>query len=201
MRLTFTLDDVLRNKTVQIGKIYKKYIDPDIDLESLDFSTNNYEKIFNFESRKEYEKFLYEDFVFEIFAEATACEKTLDKKLNLWLIEQENNEDLQDELKIAFSNPMEFNASIGYTYFFLSKMATRIREVFLPSDSSEIWERSDVLVTADPKLIQNKPEGKTVIKIENDYNRNLTADYTFNSLADFLQDKEILITLTGKYKH
>lgn len=201
MRLTFTLDDVLRNKTVQIGKIYKKYIDPDIDLESLDFSTNNYEKIFNFESRKEYEKFLYEDFVFEIFAEATACEKTLDKKLNLWLIEQENNEDLQDELKIAFSNPMEFNASIGYTYFFLSKMATRIREVFLPLDSSEIWERSDVLVTADPKLIQNKPEGKTVIKIENDYNRNLTADYTFNSLADFLQDKEILITLTGKYKH
>ena len=201
MRLTFTLDDVLRNKTVQIGKIYKKYIDPDIDLESLDFSTNNYEKIFNFESRKEYEKFLYEDFVFEIFAEATACEKTLDKKLNLWLIEQENNEDLQDELKIAFSNPMEFNASIGYTYFFLSKMATRIREVFLPSDSSEIWKRSDVLVTADPKLIQSKPEGKTVIKIENDYNRNLTADYTFNSLADFLQDKEILITLTGKYKH
>lgn len=201
MRLTFTLDDVLRNKTVQIGKIYKKYIDPDIDLESLDFSTNNYEKIFNFESRKEYEKFLYEDFVFEIFAEATACEKTLDKKLNLWLIEQENNEDLQDELKIAFSNPMEFNASIGYTYFFLSKMATRIREVFLPSDSSEIWERSDVLVTADPKLIQSKPEGKTVIKIENDYNRNLTADYTFKSLADFLQDKEILITLTGKYKH
>ena len=201
MRLTFTLDDVLRNKTVQIGKIYKKYIDPDINLENLDFSTNNYEKIFNFESRKEYEKFLYEDFVFEIFAEATACEKTLDKKLNLWLIEQENNEDLQDELKIAFSNPMEFNASIGYTYFFLSKMATRIREVFLPSDSSEIWERSDVLVTADPKLIQSKPEGKTVIKIENDYNRNLTADYTFNSLADFLQDKEILITLTGKYKH
>ena len=72
MRLTFTIDDVLRNKTVQFGKIYKKYIDPDIDLESLDFSTNDYERIFNFESRKEYEKFLYEDFVFEILAEASA---------------------------------------------------------------------------------------------------------------------------------
>lgn len=200
MRLTFTLDDVLRNKTVQFGKIYKKYIDPDIDLESLDFSTNNYEKIFNFESKKEYEKFLYEDFVFEIFAEASACEKTLDKKLNLWLIEQENNDELEDELKVAITNPMEFNASIGYTYFFLSKMATRVREVFFPVDSAEIWERSDVLVTADPKLIQSKPEGKTVIKIENDYNRKLTADYTFNSLSDFLLDKEIIVNLTKKYK-
>lgn len=200
MRLTFTIDDVLRNKTVQFGKIYKKYIDPDIDLESLDFSTNDYERIFNFESRKEYEKFLYEDFVFEIFAEASACEKTLDKKLNLWLIEQENNDDLEDELKVAITNPMEFNASIGYTYFFLSKMATRVREIFLPTDSSEIWERSDVLVTADPKLLQNKPEGKTVIKIENDYNKNLEADYTFSSLSDFLLDKEIIVNLTKKYK-
>ena len=200
MRLTFTIDDVLRNKTVQFGKIYKKYIDPDIDLESLDFSTNDYERIFNFESRKEYEKFLYEDFVFEIFAEASACEKTLDKKLNLWLIEQENNDDLEDELKVAITNPMEFNASIGYTYFFLSKMATRVREIFLPADSSEIWERSDVLVTADPKLLQNKPEGKTVIKIENDYNKNLEADYTFSSLSDFLLDKEIIVNLTKKYK-
>lgn len=200
MRLTFTIDDVLRNKTVQFGKIYKKYIDPDIDLESLDFSTNDYERIFNFESRKEYEKFLYEDFVFEIFAEASTCEKTLDKKLNLWLIEQENNDDLEDELKVAITNPMEFNASIGYTYFFLSKMATRVREIFLPADSSEIWERSDVLVTADPKLLQNKPEGKTVIKIENDYNKNLEADYTFSSLSDFLLDKEIIVNLTKKYK-
>ena len=124
----------------------------------------------------------------------------MDKKLNLWLIEQENNDDLEDELKVAITNPMEFNASIGYTYFFLSKMATRVREIFLPADSSEIWERSDVLVTADPKLLQNKPEGKTVIKIENDYNKNLEADYTFSSLSDFLLDKEIIVNLTKKYK-
>ena len=49
MKLCLTLDDVLRNKTVQLGKIYKKYIKPTIDLETLDFSTNNYEDIFEFE--------------------------------------------------------------------------------------------------------------------------------------------------------
>ena len=195
MRLCFTLDDVLRNKTVQIGKIYKKYIDPDINLEELDFSTNNYERIFGFENKKEFEKFLYEDYVFEIFAEATACDKMLDKKLNLWLIEQENNDELNEKLEVSLSNPMEFNASIGYTYFFVSKMATRIREIFLPVDSQEIWDKCDVLVTADPKLLSSKPEGKLSVKIENDYNSDKPSDYTYASLSDFLQDEEIVKTL------
>ena len=199
MKLCLTLDDVLRNKTVQLGKIYKKYIKPSIDLETLDFSTNNYEDIFEFKSKKEFNKFLYEDYVFEVFGEATACEKTLDKKLNLWLLEQENNDDLQHKLEVSLSNPKEFNASIGCTCFFLSKMATRIRDIFFPADSSEIWNRCDVLITADPGLLNNKPEGKTSIKIENDYNKDCEADYTYNSLAEFLQDKEIIITLDKKY--
>lgn len=199
MKICLTLDDVLRNKTVQLGKIYKKYINPDIDLETLDFSTNNYEEIFGFKSRKEFNKFLYEDYVFEIFGEATACEKTLDKKLNLWLLEQENNDDLQNKLQVSISNPREFNASIGCTCFFLSKMATRIREMFFPADSNDIWEKCDVLITADPGLLKSKPEGKTSIKISNDYNEDCEADYTYDSLANFLIDKDIIPNLDKKY--
>ena len=199
MKICLTLDDVLRNKTVQLGKIYKKYINPDIDLETLDFSTNNYEDIFGFKSRKEFNKFLYEDYVFEIFGEATACEKTLDKKLNLWLLEQENNDDLQHKLQVSISNPREFNASIGCTCFFLSKMATRIREMFFPADSNDIWEKCDVLITADPGLLKSKPEGKTSIKISNDYNEDCEADYTYDSLANFLLDKDIIPNLDKKY--
>ena len=199
MRLCITLDDVLRDKTVQIGKMYQKYINPDIDLEALDLSTNDFQNIFKFSSKKEYNKFLYEDYVFEIFAEANACEKTLDKQLNLWLLEQENNEKKKKKLQVILSNPMEHNASIGFTYFFLSKMATRIREVFFPTDSQEIWNRCDVLVTAEPKLLANKPEGKTVIKIENDYNKEYEADFTYDSLSEFLRDKEIINTLDKKY--
>ena len=78
-------------------------------------------------------------------------------------------------------------------------MATRIRNIFFPADSSEIWDRCDVLITADPGLLNNKPEGKTSIKIENDYNKACEADYTYGSLAEFLQDKEIILTLDKKY--
>lgn len=201
MKLCLTLDDVLRNKTVQLGKIYKKYINPDIDLETLDFSTNNYEDIFGFESKKEFNKFLYEDYVFEVFGEATACEKTLDKKLNLWLLEQENNDELKNKLEVCLSNPKEFNASIGYTFFFLSKMATRIREVFFPLDSLDIWNKCDVLITADPNLLNNKPEGKTAIKIENDYNKECESDYSYESLSKFLLDKDLIVKLDEKYSN
>jgi len=199
MKLCFTLDDVLRNKTAQIGKIYKKYINPDINLESLDFSTNDYQSIFGFKSKKDFNQFLYEDYGFEIFSEAIACEKTLDKKLNIWLLEQENNDDLENKLEVSISNPKEFNASIGYTFFFLSKMATRIRDVFFPVDSLDIWNRCDVLVTADPYLLNNKPENKTSVKIEKDYNKECESDYKYSSLSKFLEDKEIIITLDKKY--
>jgi len=192
MKITITLDDVLRAKTQQFGKMYKKYIKPDLDLESLDFTSGDLQSIFGFKTKKEYEKFLYEDYAFEVFGEANACEKMLDKKLNLWLIALDNDEDLTEPLEFSLSNTMEFNASIGFTYFFLSKMATRIREVFLPANSQEIWDRNDVVITADPKLLKNKPTGKKVVKIETDYNKKYDADLTYKKLADIFEDDEFI---------
>ena len=131
MRICITLDDVIRNKTFQIGKVYKKYINNDINLKSLDFSTNDYCKIFNFKSKNEYNKFLYEDYVFQIFAEADACENQLGLNLNKWLLKLNDIDEDEDEpVDVMLSNINEFNISIAFTYFFLSKIGTRIRKVF-----------------------------------------------------------------------
>ena len=52
MRVCFTLDDVLRAKTRQFGKIYKKAFKVDDDyLDSRDFTTNDLSTVFDFESR------------------------------------------------------------------------------------------------------------------------------------------------------
>ena len=194
MKIAFTLDDVIRNKTKQILKIYNKYVDPNFDTEAVELTTNNYQDILGFESKQEYKKFLYDDYVFEIFAEADPVEKMLDKKLNLWLLSLAD-EEVDEPIEVILTNPFEFNASIGFTHFFLSKIATRIRETFFPLDSSTIWNRCDVLVTAEPKLIKEKPEGKVVIKIETDYNKDLDADYTYKSLSDMLEDGELITKL------
>ena len=197
MRLTFTLDDVIRAKSMQFGKMYQKYIDPNIDLPSLDFSSGNLQEIFGFKNKKSFEKFLYEDYPFEVFAEATTCEKQVDKKLNLWLLNLENDE-VADELdiKVALSNTNEFNASIGYSYFFVSKIATRIREVFFPSDYLEIWKKTDILVTADPKLLNTPKSQRGIsVKIEADYNKDCECDLSYNSLMELLEDEEFFVKI------
>lgn len=197
MKICFTLDDVIRAKTQQVGKMYKKYENPDIDLSAIDFSNQNLSEALGFDNIAEYRKFMYEDYPFEIFAEAPVTERMVDKKLNLWHIEIAHA-DYPENVELMLANPREFNASIGYTYFFLSQIATRIREVFFPLDYVEIWDRCDVLVTADPYLIDAKPEGKVVIKIETDYNKENEADYTYESLSKFLDDKEIITKLFEK---
>lgn len=193
MKITFTLDDVIRAKTIQFGKIYRKYINTDIDLSSLDFTSGDFEKIFNFKSKKEFEKFLYEDYAFEIFGEATTCDKQLDKKLNLWLLSIQDNDEIDDlNPEFAISNPYEFNNTIGYSYFFVSKIATRIRDVFFPSNSNDIWSRSNVVITADKTLLNNENIYKKScisVKIETDYNKDCSADLTYHSLFELLEDE------------
>lgn len=192
LTIAITLDDVLRAKTAQIGKIYKKYIDSNINLEKLDFSTDNYMKIFNFKTKTDFIKFLYEDYVFEIFGEAGMVEKTLDKELNLWHIALNDDDEIDDEVRLILTNSREFNASIGYTYFFLSKMSTRIREIYLPEDYMTIWDKCDVLITADKKLLSKKPDNKISVKIDTTYNCDNDADFKYDSMMSLLKDKMFL---------
>lgn len=193
MRICITLDDVIRAKTQQFGKMYKRGINPDIELDTLDMSSGNLQEIFGM-TQKEYNKFLYEDYPFEIFAEAPVTEKMLDKKLNLWHIRLNDIEIPSyrkgETIELILGNTKEFNASIGYTYFFLSQIATRVRETYFPAVAKDIWNNCNVLITADPELLASKPEWGISVKIKTDYNADYSADFEYDKLADFLEDEE-----------
>lgn len=190
MKICFTLDDVIRAKTRQFGKILAKSRGLDEDAYAdTEISTNNLGQVFGFEDNKEYQEFLYKDYPFEVFAEAPVMERMLDKRFNLWTLDIENKEGCED-IEFMLANPFEFNASIGYTCFFLSQIATRIRDFYFPKNSSDIWNRCDVLVTADPKLLAEKPEGKKSVKIEAPYNKDSEADLTYESLSKLIEDEE-----------
>lgn len=197
MKICFTLDDVIRAKTERIYEVYCKFVDQDKDSGDFSRDTNDYFSELPFDTKSEYNEFLYKDYPFEIFGEAEVCEKMLDKELNLWLIDMSDKYEF-DNLSFMLANPFEFNQSIGFTYFFLSKIATRIREVYLPTDSSTIFDKCDVLVTADPKLLNNKPEGKVTVKIETGYNKECESDYTFESLSAFLKDDTVMDSILDK---
>ena len=52
----------------------------------------------------------------------------------------------------------------------------------------DIWDRCDVLITANPELIDNKPEGKKVIKIRTEYNTENKADYDYRDISQFMSE-------------
>jgi hypothetical protein len=189
MKICFTLDDVLRKKTYQMCQVYKKKVNADINLESLKLDEKDMMKELNFTDKNEYNKFLYEDYPYEIFGEAPIAYKLLAPDFNMWLLGL-TNLDIEEPVGVMIANPFEFNLSIGWTCFFLSKLASRVREYYFPTDSITIWDRCDMLITAEPRLIKEKPDGKICVKIEMPYNKDLEADYTYASVKDFLNDKE-----------
>ena len=192
--IVITLDDVIRAKTLQIGRTYKKYKDHTIKLETLDFSHTDYAEIFNFETLEDYQKFLYQDYVLEIFGSAPTVNPMIPMLLNNWIMTVNDDYEETDEeyVNVLLSNAFEFNISIANTYFFLSKLATRVREVFFPVDSSKIWDKADIVITATPEILNSKPDDKIAIKIDMDYNKDCPADYTYKTLNDFFKDIETI---------
>ena len=66
------------------------------------------------------------------------------------------------------------------------------------------WNGLDVLITANPKALENKPAGKISVKVNASYNKDVKADFEIDSLIDFMKDEElrekILNTITTTYE-
>lgn len=188
MKIAIDLNDVIRG----FSKNFEKYYCKDRKLPENDdivFHTNNMREMFDFSDDEEYQRFLYEDYPLEIFGLCPTVTKNLAADFNNWLINVVENLDIDDDIEFIIVSPMEYGVSIQSTFFFLSKIGCRLREVFLPKDSSKIWDKCDVLITANPKLLDNKPEDKKTVKIEMPYNKDNIADFTFESMADFISDE------------
>lgn len=192
MKIAIDLNDVVRDFTYNFLLYYVKGYNHQYDPEDFTETTNNMEVALPFKTSRAYEKFVYEDFSFELFGKCPTCTKRLTEQLNDWTEQTLKNIDSDEQIDVMFVSTMEYGASIGNTYFFLSKLGTKIREVYLPADSSTIWGRCDVLITANPDLLNSKPEGKTTIKINKDYNSECPADYSYETLSMFLTDEDII---------
>ena len=186
MKIAIDLNDVLRDYTANFGEYFKKGYDPDINLDELEVTTNDLSKVFPFKSRYDYEHFVYEDFAWELFAKCPSCEKGLGAAFSNWVTKTITNIDTEEPIEVVIVSPMEYGITIPATYWFISKLGCRAREIYLPTDSSTIWDKCDVLITANPKLLSSKPDGKKSVKIKTDYNTDCQADFEYNNMLDFL---------------
>lgn len=190
MKIAIDLNDVVRDFSNNFVRYYIEGYDHKFDLSDFEFWSNDLSAVFPFKSKASYHNFVYNDYAFELFGKCGVCTRKLESELNDWTEKTLKDIDTEEPIDVMFVSPMEYGLSIGNTYFFLSKLGTKIRETYFPTDSITIWDKCDVLITANPMLLENKPEGKVSVKIKSEYNKECKADYTFKDLSTFLINEE-----------
>lgn len=194
MRIAIDLNDVIRAYTRNFAKVYQKEYNRTFDMDTLDIETNDLSQVFPFDSKEEYKRFTYQDYPYELYGKCETVNKMTSSALNKWLDEIKNF-DIEDDIEVLIVSPMEYGLTIQSTYFFLSKIGCRVRNVYFPTDSSTIWNKCDVLITANPRLLENKPEDKKTIKIVTDYNKENTANFTYDNVVDFFNEPNNTLNL------
>jgi hypothetical protein len=187
-RIAIDINDVVRNFSKNFGVVYQKFVDSSLDTDKLKITDFDLSKVFNFKSKQEYSNFVYIDYPYELFGCAEACHRNLGARLCDWIGNDLTN--IEDRPEILLVSPFEYALTIQSTCHFLSHLPCRIREIYFPEDSRTIWNRCDILITANPNLLSSVPEGKTVVKIKTDYNGHCEAEHEYNSLMDLMNDEE-----------
>jgi len=188
MRIGIELNGVLRNTIDKFEKTYKKFLIDKTD--GIDEELFNYEiklpvkslnlkEYFTFQSDEEYYSFLYEEFPMEIFGHAQSSEYSSFNDLNDFYLEfRDNNNILIVSDEIGKSKP----ASL----FFLSKFGCQIENIKFYSNFTikSMWDEIDILLTANPELLLNKPNNKIVIKYKSSYNEEINSEFEIEHIKE-----------------
>tara|TARA_R110000796_G_scaffold58413_4_gene134867 strand:+ start:21307 stop:21885 length:579 start_codon:yes stop_codon:yes gene_type:complete len=184
MRIGIALNEVIRDFIGQLKHVYGKYYG--VDLEDVEIEDWDLLKYFKFPSEVKLNEFLYSEAPMEIFAHADQTHKNIGPILNRFIADINDYE--QHEIIIISRDAHKARPS---TLFFLSKLGFTGDNIKFVSDTTKKWDGIDILVTANPIALKAKPEGKISVKINASYNKNVEADYTLDSILDFVDDEEM----------
>ena len=195
IRVGIELNHVVRNINKQILKYYQKDIDPSLDLDEIDEKDDVF-KFAKFDSNRDKNEFIYIDYPYEIFGTAKTMTKELAVELTNWLSELTNYED--DNVQIYFYSLNEESLTIQSTYFFLSKIGTRVRKIIFPRDLNDLTKDTEVIITANEEVVDFLKDNDKIYKIlinnktNSDAKEKVNANY--DSLSDVIKDEALLNT-------
>ena len=194
IKVGIELNHVVRNINKQILKYYQKDFDPSLDLDEIDEKDDVF-KYAKFNSKAERNEFMYIDYPYELFGCAKTMSKDLPALMNNWLSELTNFED--DNVEISFFSLNEEALTIQSSYFFLSKIGTRVRKVVFPNNFKEISNDYDVVITANEEVMKCLGDNVYKILIKTGYNDELNefANKSYASLDDVITDVDLLSEL------
>ena len=96
-------------------------------------------------AKEVFNRFMYEDYLFEIHGSAPMMYRNMDVHVNKFLEKYEDTAEF-----IVFSVENKF--SIPPTLFFLSKTSSRFKKYQFVDKAVDMWKEADVLITTDPEV-------------------------------------------------
>jgi len=179
------LNDVVRDFTGKLKNVVSKYHKRDTP-EKLE--SYNIAEEFGFTGgTEELNEFLYIEASLEIFGHAPEKERNIVQKI----IRLHN--DLEDNGHTLILISKELNNSKPSTFFFLSKTMCKINTIKFVRNEEDYWNFVDVLITANPIVLDYKPNDKISIKQIYSYNKDCQSDYTINGFDEVIDDDYSLI--------
>lgn len=195
MRIAIDLNDVVRDYSNNFISTYLNYFNSEFDTTDFEMWTNDMQSLLTFKTERAYQKFVYEDYPYELFCKCGTCTKKLSVELKDFF---KSLKDYEEPIEVLFVSTMEYGASLSYSFAFIGNLGCGVREVYFPMDSTTIWDKCDVLITANPLLLDTKPYDKITIKILTEYNKDSEANYEYKKLDDFINNKENINNLLSK---
>ena len=187
MRIGIELNGVLRDTLRKIQQEYEKWYIENYFNEDEEFKYEVITKLtsleiskhLKFKNEDELYDFLYKEHTMEIFGHAGSVESSSMMDLNEFYLDMRDNHDI-----LIVSD--EIGKSKPASLFFISKFGCLIETVKFYSEPTinSMWDSIDVLLTANPNLLLNHPEGKTVIKYETTYNKDIETEYSITKLKE-----------------
>lgn len=191
MRIGIELNGVLRDTLKKIQQEYEKwYIDNPFKEENefeykviSDLNSLNISQHLSFKDEDEVYNFLYKEHTMEIFGHAGSVETSSMMDFNDFYL------NMRDEHDILIVSD-EIGKSKPASLFFISKFGCLVEAVKFYSESTinSLWDSVDILLTANPQLLLNHPEGKVVIKYDTTYNSDIKTKYSISKLKE-LEEK------------
>lgn len=189
MRIGVEINNVLRDTLGRVQDVYEKwyidnpYVDESVERKVIsDVTTLNIFSHLLFKNEDEVYDFLYKEYTMEIFGHAGSTEMSGMMDFNDFYLEMRDNHDI-----IVVSD--EIGKSKPASLFFLSKFGCLVETIKFYSEQTknQMWDSIDVLLTANPDLLLNKPENKIIIKYKTTYNSNIEVEYEIDNIKELKQ--------------
>lgn len=210
VRIGIDINDVIRDFLGQLEYTYNKYIvekqeyesvgelkvinhdelretdDRYVNIDKNPVKTFNLIEYFPFESVEQLNKFMYQEAALEIFGHADELHKNIINQLNLFIMDMK---DLYGHEIILISR--EVMTAIPSTLFFLSKTSCKCETIKFVKTYEDQWKDVDILITANPSVLNTRPGDKISVKVKTSYNENVNADYEIKTLFEFMLDDSL----------